>query len=603
MDQGSFKNTLRSYPSEEEKNVWNARSIDSFMSSARALSKLRDRSRSGLSQLAQENVFDKNFLRDLISADDSPLFGTKKGEISVDTGVDSDSEDQEEKKKDTISSRIINSYKKKLSNGSAPSSSSNSLTKRTKEKINPYNTRLVNSFIKHNQIRFHSINNSGYIHHYLWSKKSIQLEESIRSLINNNLDISYFYEFFNLAQNLLVKKSKEDTTKVPTQPHTSNNSTKKFSIVDTTWSNNFNIVNHITSNNLEKNFNNDKLVNTNSFSYFNEDYLLKIESFSSSQIDSLNLNLVNDNITLKNKLIKLFAMISAYNIKKNEVTTLLLKFISENNNNNNNPSFKNFNDHNDNYYEHDVEDDTYIAPLASSESEFRTDCLLIAMTLNNSLHIRPLCTTADCVLAMHELLDRKIFRYGFIHFPHISSGRSERNTGSFYRFTYNYQKGMVFQYVRLIIPSEKKDLKPYLNSYIISPSFQEVTLLYEKSTGNKQFQKFQQGKQGNNSSKNNKKKKNESQEEIVREVPASMKKFADRTVNFLHKSFLLGGNAIKEITVDFDVSWRDRSWDNVNKENKDEDDGEDDMNHPSGRIRGVLPHLCESPNENLYEYR
>jgi hypothetical protein len=40
--------------------------------------------------------------------------------------------------------------------------------------------------------------------------------------------------------------------------------------------------------------------------------------------------------------------------------------------------------------------------------------VLIAVTIQNTLHIRPLCTGGDVLLALNELLDKRVFSYGIV---------------------------------------------------------------------------------------------------------------------------------------------------------------------------------------------
>jgi hypothetical protein len=48
--------------------------------------------------------------------------------------------------------------------------------------------------------------------------------------------------------------------------------------------------------------------------------------------------------------------------------------------------------------------------------------VLKAVTTEGCVHIRPLCTSRDLVLALHELVDSTVFTQGYIQLPHVIRG-------------------------------------------------------------------------------------------------------------------------------------------------------------------------------------
>jgi hypothetical protein len=82
------------------------------------------------------------------------------------------------------------------------------------------------------------------------------------------------------------------------------------------------------------------------------------------------------------------------------------------------------------------------------ESDYRVEATLTAITREGALHVRPLCTAADFVLAMHELLDPSVLTEGFIHIPHVMHVNMERCTSGYYRYHYNARGKPRFQFLR-----------------------------------------------------------------------------------------------------------------------------------------------------------
>ena len=84
-----------------------------------------------------------------------------------------------------------------------------------------------------------------------------------------------------------------------------------------------------------------------------------------------------------------------------------------------------------------------------SESECRTQALLKAICRDGVVHIRPLCTSGDVLLAMHELLDPSMFLHGAVFIPHVLSDNFVRHTEGFYRYVYELNTPGQWQYLRL----------------------------------------------------------------------------------------------------------------------------------------------------------
>jgi hypothetical protein len=84
----------------------------------------------------------------------------------------------------------------------------------------------------------------------------------------------------------------------------------------------------------------------------------------------------------------------------------------------------------------------------TQESDFRAEATLTAVTKEGFLHIRPLCNSADFVLAMNELMDPTVLSEGFIHVPHILHVNTERSTQGYYRCHYWVKQKPTFQFLR-----------------------------------------------------------------------------------------------------------------------------------------------------------
>ena len=91
---------------------------------------------------------------------------------------------------------------------------------------------------------------------------------------------------------------------------------------------------------------------------------------------------------------------------------------------------------------------------------------------SSKVYIRPLLTSGDVLLAMHELLDPKIFRCGCISLPHAIKGPFVRDSfsGSYYRCVFRLNKPIVIYH---LIPNlEKlKKLAPGSEDFIDIRSF------------------------------------------------------------------------------------------------------------------------------------
>ena len=92
---------------------------------------------------------------------------------------------------------------------------------------------------------------------------------------------------------------------------------------------------------------------------------------------------------------------------------------------------------------------TASSSAALPEGKHRVSGLLRAVcAADGSLHVRPLCTAGDVVLALHELLDPQIFLHGSVQLPHAVGGTHERHIGGVYRFTYTLNAPDEWSYLR-----------------------------------------------------------------------------------------------------------------------------------------------------------
>lgn len=81
-------------------------------------------------------------------------------------------------------------------------------------------------------------------------------------------------------------------------------------------------------------------------------------------------------------------------------------------------------------------------PSGLKQGEFKLRAVLKAETVAGCFHLRPLCSSSDLLLAIHELLDARIFKRGFVQVPHALKGPFHREVDGFYRFYYSvHRKG------------------------------------------------------------------------------------------------------------------------------------------------------------------
>lgn len=84
----------------------------------------------------------------------------------------------------------------------------------------------------------------------------------------------------------------------------------------------------------------------------------------------------------------------------------------------------------------------------NKDGDFKIDAVLLGTSLEGDIHIRPLCTSADFILALHEIQDPSVFHQGFITLPYFSESIIERNTDFFYRFNYNAKGRSTYQIIK-----------------------------------------------------------------------------------------------------------------------------------------------------------
>ena len=82
------------------------------------------------------------------------------------------------------------------------------------------------------------------------------------------------------------------------------------------------------------------------------------------------------------------------------------------------------------------------------EHQVPTTSLLLALSADHHIHIRPLCTSSDVLLALYELLDPTIFLYGCIQLPHILPDGFNKHVNGFYRYIYQLNQPGIWQYIQ-----------------------------------------------------------------------------------------------------------------------------------------------------------
>lgn len=111
-----------------------------------------------------------------------------------------------------------------------------------------------------------------------------------------------------------------------------------------------------------------------------------------------------------------------------------------------------------------------LAPLRQSdrEGEAKVEAQLLAVTTDNYIHTRPLCTAADLSLAMFELMDPKIFKAGLIHMPNLIPPKYERFTHGFYRFIYQLSSSdCSWQYIRYVAAQARRAILVVLRPLLL----------------------------------------------------------------------------------------------------------------------------------------
>lgn len=88
--------------------------------------------------------------------------------------------------------------------------------------------------------------------------------------------------------------------------------------------------------------------------------------------------------------------------------------------------------------------------------------MLKARTVDGRIHLRPLCTSSDILLATQELMDSTRYLQGCIQLPDLLKDTCTRITGSYYRYIYRLNGPGQFLHLRMSLPSHLKVLKPYV---------------------------------------------------------------------------------------------------------------------------------------------
>ena len=120
-----------------------------------------------------------------------------------------------------------------------------------------------------------------------------------------------------------------------------------------------------------------------------------------------------------------------------------------------------------------------LARLPQRKLSQKQRCIVATLkgtTCDGEYHLRPLCTEADLVLAVNELLDSKLFEVGCIHIidSPIKDMRIERL--SWYEASYNINEPLGFFKVFPNVPEEDADLRPFLCPLSTARAFHRVEL-------------------------------------------------------------------------------------------------------------------------------
>ena len=83
-----------------------------------------------------------------------------------------------------------------------------------------------------------------------------------------------------------------------------------------------------------------------------------------------------------------------------------------------------------------------------SDGDFKCHALLKGVLRDGSVHLRPLCTSSDVVIALYELLDANIFQSGVVQLPHVLNSIFRRHTDGFYRYTHKLNRPGEWQYLK-----------------------------------------------------------------------------------------------------------------------------------------------------------
>jgi hypothetical protein len=78
--------------------------------------------------------------------------------------------------------------------------------------------------------------------------------------------------------------------------------------------------------------------------------------------------------------------------------------------------------------------------IRGQQGQFKVDAVLKAVASDGTLHLRPLCTSGDIVLALHELCDPSIFAYGCVQLPHIIADNWKRDKIGVYKYEFMLNK-------------------------------------------------------------------------------------------------------------------------------------------------------------------
>ena len=79
---------------------------------------------------------------------------------------------------------------------------------------------------------------------------------------------------------------------------------------------------------------------------------------------------------------------------------------------------------------------------------YKTKAVLKAMVGDGRIHLRPLCTSGDVLLAIHELMESDIFIRGAVQIPMAIRGPNIRQDEGYFRYLFRLNSSPQWQYFK-----------------------------------------------------------------------------------------------------------------------------------------------------------